>query len=432
MTTLNELRALVTEDQRKVLNAIWRYQHDGNHNIPKITLCKQLNIDDASLQAILKGLSGDIIFSSSNSEVLRSYRLTYLGYLLAEKGEELEDLLARFLSNVRTQLNANPALNQLDLQTAMAAGFSSEESSFLREMIYQTPFHGNGRPAGLPRGIDEWYSLPNLSDLRSYIQSDAMKNYDPENPIGGSTVESDEGPASAYDSKHFTEPEPNLLHANELYEKVKSLVDEPNAADPATARLIVETADDAINEFGNTNQSKKLDLRKWKATAAEALPPGTFKEFGERGQGVLLARFYPKSNRARKVLLYLIGTAILISISVGIYTQFDRQGTKPPEKGGSVPTERKPADSVSVNLPEGLTLRRAIKFLAQIDNFTADFKPNCTNKFLETEVEGGPLTGASTVEIIELLRLRLKNTRSPPSYNVLRKPEKGIYEISCS
>jgi hypothetical protein len=431
MTTLNELRASVTEDQRKVLNAIWRHQSDGNHNIPKITLRKKLNIDDASLQAILKGLSGDIIFSSSNSEVLRSYRLTYLGYLLAEKGEELEDLLARFLSNVRTQLNANPALNQLDLQTAMAAGFSSEESSFLREMIYRTHFHGNGRPAGLPPGIDEWYSLPNLSELRSYIRRDAMKNYDPENPIGGSPVESEHRTANNH-ARHLSESEPNLLHAHELYEKVKSLVDGRDASDPATSHLIIETADDAIEEFGNTNQSKKLELKKWRAAAEEALPPGTFKEVGERGQEVLLATLYPKSHRVRKALLYLIGTGILISISVGIYTQFLRPGPKPPEKEGNVSPERKPPDSISINLPEGLTLRRAIKFLAQIDNFTADFKPNCSNKFLDTEVEGGPLMGASTVEIIELLRLRMKNTRRPTNYSVLKKPEKGIYEISCS
>jgi len=106
MATLNELRAALTADQRRVLNAIWRYQRERNRNMPKIALYKELNTDETTLQTMLKGLSGDIICSSSNSEVWRSYGLTYLGRLLAEKGEELEDLLARFISYVRTQLNA--------------------------------------------------------------------------------------------------------------------------------------------------------------------------------------------------------------------------------------------------------------------------------------------------------------------------------------
>src|SRR5260370_3758981 len=181
MTTLSELRDALTTEQRNIVNAIWRYQRERKRNMPKIALLKELNTDAITLQATLEGLSGDIIISESNSEVLRSYGLRYLGYLLAEKGEEIEDLLARFLGNVRTQLNANPDLAHLDLQTAMTADFSPEESSFLQEMIYRTPFHGHGHPAGLPPGIDEWYSLPNLSDLRSYIQKDAMKNYDPKN-----------------------------------------------------------------------------------------------------------------------------------------------------------------------------------------------------------------------------------------------------------
>lgn len=187
MATLNDLRASLTADQRRVLNAIWHYQREKKLNMPKITLLKELNTDETTLQATLEGLSGNIIYSSSNSEVLRSYGLRELGYLLADKGEELEDLLARYLGNVRTQLDANPDLD-IDQQAAMRDGFSPEESSFLREMIYKTSFHGHERPRGLPPYIDEWYSLSSLSDLRSYIQEKAMKDYDPDTPIGGSIL----------------------------------------------------------------------------------------------------------------------------------------------------------------------------------------------------------------------------------------------------
>jgi phosphotransferase system HPr-like phosphotransfer protein len=95
------------------------------------------------------------------------------------------------------------------------------------------------------------------------------------------------------------------------------------------------------------------------------------------------------------------------------------------------PKEKKPADSITVNLPSGLTLRSAIKFLAQIDNFTADFKESCGDTVMNKEVEGGPLMGKSTVELIELLRLRLKDPLPRASYQVTKIPEKGIYEISC-
>jgi hypothetical protein len=95
------------------------------------------------------------------------------------------------------------------------------------------------------------------------------------------------------------------------------------------------------------------------------------------------------------------------------------------------PKEEKPPDSITINLPAGLTLRSAIKFLAQIENFSVDFKDSCNGPFMETEVEGGPLMGKSTVELIELLRLHLKGPHSRSSYRVTKTPEKGIYEISC-
>jgi hypothetical protein len=95
------------------------------------------------------------------------------------------------------------------------------------------------------------------------------------------------------------------------------------------------------------------------------------------------------------------------------------------------PKEEKPPDSITVNLPGGLTLRDAIKFLAQIENFSADIKESCDGPFMETEVNGGALMGKSTVELIELLRLHLKDAHPRSRYEVTKRPEKGIYEISC-
>lgn len=89
-----------------------------------------------------------------------------------------------------------------------------------------------------------------------------------------------------------------------------------------------------------------------------------------------------------------------------------------------------PPDSVSANLPSGLRLRDAITFLAEIDSFNADINENC-DSIMELEVNGGPVRGKSTVELIELLPLRLKEPKPRSIYRVNKLQEKGIYEITC-
>lgn len=234
---------------------------------------------------------------------------------------------------------------------------------------------------------------------------------------------------SAADTKQFNKLEADLLQAEALYETVRTLVESAKASDLHTARLIVETADDAIRIFGNTNQDKKVQLRAWKATAEEVLPPATLKELKERAEAQLIARGYPRAPALRKTLLFVLGLGILISVSLGIYKEFWPHSEKPSAAETVAP--RKPPDSISLTLPDGRTLRSIIKFLAQRDNYTAEFQPTCTENFLGTEVEGVSLTAASTVELIELLRLHLEDSRYLQTYQVTRKPEKGTYEISC-
>jgi hypothetical protein len=236
------------------------------------------------------------------------------------------------------------------------------------------------------------------------------------------------GPAAGVPADHSADAK--LLHANQLYETVKTLTQTTGALDQRTARLIVETSDDAIREFGNTNQDKKIDLRNWKAEAEALLPPLTIKELKDRAEAQILAKGFPTRKLPRKILLYLIGAVLLIIAVAAIYKEFPKSGTKPPDEGKAA-GEKKIADSVTINLPAGMTLRRAIKFLAQLDNLTADFQANCHDDLLSTEIEGGPLTAANTEELIKLLRLRLKHPRQPASYKVEKKPEKGTYEISC-
>jgi hypothetical protein len=91
----------------------------------------------------------------------------------------------------------------------------------------------------------------------------------------------------------------------------------------------------------------------------------------------------------------------------------------------------RPPNSISTNLPEGMKLRTAIKFLAEIDGYNVDISKDCDNSLMNSAVVSGPLMGKSTIELIELLPLRLEDPKPRSVYRVIRTQEKGIYEITC-
>jgi hypothetical protein len=103
-----------------------------------------------------------------------------------------------------------------------------------------------------------------------------------------------------------------LTLANQLYDKAQSLIQNLSALDENTARIVVESADDAIKEFGSTNQEKKVQLREWKAKAELVLPPGTIQELRKRAERELLKKSYPKSTRMRNVVLAVVGVAVIL------------------------------------------------------------------------------------------------------------------------
>ncbi len=107
----------------------------------------------------------------------------------------------------------------------------------------------------------------------------------------------------------------NLTHANQLYDKVKNLIQKSTALNENDARIIVESADDAIREFGNTKQEKKVELRKWKAEAEMVLPPNTLEALRNRAEERFLKKSYPKSKAMRSILLTLvIGIVIVLGL----------------------------------------------------------------------------------------------------------------------
>jgi hypothetical protein len=63
-----------------------------------------------------------------------------------------------------------------------------------------------------------------------------------------------------------------ITDAEKLYEEVKELIEANQTLEPPVARLVIEKADDALKEFGNTNQEKKVELREWKSFLVVLIP----------------------------------------------------------------------------------------------------------------------------------------------------------------
>ncbi|HVS83297.1 MAG TPA: hypothetical protein VHE60_16335 [Pyrinomonadaceae bacterium] len=239
--------------------------------------------------------------------------------------------MARYLVYVRDKLRLDPEIEKINIPAAMkASSFSENQASFFSHMFFRTPFHGGGSrtETNLPPHIDQWYAA---SDLHQYVRDRAVENYDAGTPIDGgrqmyvrlasgnpeeifgqtrssrdkdeTVAEVVEQPADAIDEES---------NANRLHDKVKSLIQNSEQLDEAKARIIVESADDAIKEFGSTNQEKKVELRKWKAQAELVLPPGTIEELRKRAEGELLKKAYPRNVILRNILLTIVILAVII------------------------------------------------------------------------------------------------------------------------
>lgn len=127
----------------------------------------------------------------------------------------------------------------------------------------------------------------------------------PQQPTPLTRQEPTQGVASAIDT-HQPIDTANHEQANELYEKARALSRYVKPLDANTAKIIIETANDAIKEFGNTNQEKKVELKRMVEEAGKVLPPATFKELTDRAEGQLLRKTYPKSHTSRNVILLVV------------------------------------------------------------------------------------------------------------------------------
>jgi hypothetical protein len=89
-------------------------------------------------------------------------------------------------------------------------------------------------------------------------------------------------------------------------------------------------------------------------------------------------------------------------------------------------------NSINVTLQDGMTFKEAAEFLADLEHFTVDVSATCDQSALNANVRGGQIRGKSTVELIELLRLRLKDSGTRLNYRVTKAQDRGVYEITCN
>jgi len=175
-------------------------------------------------------------------------------------------------------------------------------------------------PQGILVTTDEGSRTTTAADLRSYLRGDETASQSIQKPLRETGLSNQPSAQNSKSSTGFDQThQTNLVHANELYQKVKRLIHETKSLDEKTATLIVELADDAIKEFGNTNQEKKVELRQIRTRAESVLPPETLEELRKRAEGRYLRSFYPKSPVLRWLLLGIIGLGVMVSILLGFY-----------------------------------------------------------------------------------------------------------------
>jgi hypothetical protein len=178
---LDDLRRRLTGDQRAILNAAWKHHRERGEWIPCRTLHQLLGKD-----AVLSGIGqlGAHIICGLEDDGEESYRLTFLGVLLSDQGEEAEQLLARYLEYVRDRFQANPRLEWVGSQEVEAAlDLTADRSRLLRQLIRLSHWWGGGSgfgdqewTVGVPIDVDD---IPLGPDLRGFIRQHVLTHFRP-------------------------------------------------------------------------------------------------------------------------------------------------------------------------------------------------------------------------------------------------------------
>jgi hypothetical protein len=183
--TINEIEAHLTMDARAVINTIWHYYVEKNKWAPAIRIALQLGAN--KVHPALKALNGCIVSEENGGESIY-YRLTLLGVLLSDQGQDLKNMLEGYLRIIKSKLELGLEPREIKIdneEVELALSLSQEQSKTLHKLILISQFHGGGHSSGNKWSVGVPYYLEDILleiDLYTYIEKQALKNYDPNLP----------------------------------------------------------------------------------------------------------------------------------------------------------------------------------------------------------------------------------------------------------
>jgi hypothetical protein len=255
---LDLLRKSLTAEQRCLIDTAFAYEQQHNNlAIPAVTLFDRCG-GERIVSTALDALPANAIRSPPRTEGRRRYILTFLGYLLSSRGEELQRLLAGYLDHVRSKLQLDPELDRVDFaELKSEAGFTDDEFEFFREFIFHTPFQNGSKEngSGIPPNVDEWYGR---ADLYGYIAERALREPEPyigkQAYISLAPLAAQYGLANAFDNRERAE-RPEINESLALFrtdhpdpEKVMFVI--MRFGDTSLHRSITKAISDTLMPFG--------------------------------------------------------------------------------------------------------------------------------------------------------------------------------------
>lgn len=179
-----QLSSQVDPTQRQILTAIWKHYWDKKQW--PLTMRVHHDFKKPTVLAALKQLGGMVVREVYDSGKQR-YQLTFLGILLTDQGNEIEQLIVRYLAFLQKKFDAEPELETISsMEIELTLGLTYEQSQLLGKVAQLSYFLGisgysdTGWSACFPNDIDEFSSD---SDLTLHLRSKAIDKYDPAFPI---------------------------------------------------------------------------------------------------------------------------------------------------------------------------------------------------------------------------------------------------------
>src|ERR1044071_1185001 len=108
--------------------------------------------------------------------------------------------------------------------------------------------------------------------------------------------------------------ETNLAEGDKLYSQVVTMISDWKSVNDVKAELIKEYANDAIALLGNTNQEKKVELRRVVEKCDEIISPESFDSLKKQAEKAFLRIVYPRNRALRNMLFVAVISISSISL----------------------------------------------------------------------------------------------------------------------